>query len=178
MAVQRVIMHITSENLQQQCIYLLTRKKECKYGLISVVQAQKDNTMKLKIGTTTYNLLVTSTLRLDKNSSISHIIEVSPNTSRFIPTKNASIYLNIASVNLENSLMENESTTSINQENCLFQLRHIRSKFHCLSIYTLCLSFNKTASDIIFRPCTIWTLYEYNSSQKNRLTSTNAIRHF
>lgn len=123
--------------------------------------------MKLKIGITACNLLVTFSLRLDKNSSISHIIEISTNASHFIPTENTSIYLNTASVNLANSLMENESATSINQENCLYQLRQIRSKFHCLSTYTLCRSFGKTASDIVFRPYTIWTLYEYNSPQKS-----------
>lgn len=62
--------------------------------------------------------------------------------------------------------MENESAASINQENCLYQLRQIRSKFHCLSIYTLCRFFRKTASDIVFRPYTIWTLYENDSPQK------------
>ncbi|ORE01789.1 hypothetical protein BCV72DRAFT_281822, partial [Rhizopus microsporus var. microsporus] len=67
-------------------------KKECKYDWITVVQTQEDNAMKLKIGTTTCNLLVTSSLRLDKNSSISHIIEIGPNRSHFIPTDNTSIY--------------------------------------------------------------------------------------
>ncbi|ORE01790.1 hypothetical protein BCV72DRAFT_281825, partial [Rhizopus microsporus var. microsporus] len=62
--------------------------------------------------------------------------------------------------------MENESATFINQENCLYQLRQVRSKFHCLSTYTLCRSFSKTSSNIMFRPYTIWTLYEYDSPQK------------
>ena len=48
----------------------------------------------------------------------------------------------------------------------MYQLRQIRSKLHCLSTYTLCRSFSKTESDIMFRPYTIRTLYEYDSQQK------------
>lgn len=113
-------------------MHLSYSKKECKYGWITVVQAQEDNTMKLKIGMTTCNLLVTFSLRLDKNLSISHIVEISPNTSHFTPTESTSIYLNTVSVNLANPLMEYKSATSINQENCLYQLWQIRSKFQYL----------------------------------------------
>ncbi|KAI9257447.1 hypothetical protein BY458DRAFT_441435, partial [Sporodiniella umbellata] len=65
-------------------------KKESKYGWITVIQAQEDNTTKLKIGTTTFNLLATSSLRLGKSSSLS--IQIGPNTSHFTPTQNTSIY--------------------------------------------------------------------------------------
>lgn len=98
-----------------------------------------------------------------KFKHISRIIEIGPNTSRLIPTESTSIYLNTA---LANSLMLNELVTSVNQENCLYQLWQIRPKFYCLSTYTLCRPLSKTAPDSIFRPYTIWTLYEYDSRQK------------
>ncbi|KAG1089801.1 hypothetical protein G6F42_019879 [Rhizopus arrhizus] len=139
-------------------------EKESKYGWITVIQAQEDNTTKLKIGTTTFNLLATSSLRLGKSSSLS--IQIGPNTSHFTPTQNTSIYLDVTSIQLANLLIENESVTSINQETYLYQLRQVRSKFHCLSTYTQCRSFSSIARNIAFRPYTIWTLYEYDTPQK------------
>ncbi|KAI9470856.1 MAG: hypothetical protein EXX96DRAFT_370898 [Benjaminiella poitrasii] len=62
--------------------------------------------------------------------------------------------------------MENELATFINQETCLYQLRQVRSKFHCLSTYTQCRSFSSIARNIAFCPYTIWTLYEYDIPQK------------
>jgi hypothetical protein len=52
---------------------------------------QEGNTTKLKIGTTTFNFLVTSSLRLGKSSSFS--IQIGSNTNHFAPTQNTSIYL-------------------------------------------------------------------------------------
>ncbi|CAO3631090.1 unnamed protein product [Mucor fragilis] len=139
-------------------------EKESKYGWITVIKVQEDNTTKLKIGTTTFNLLATSSLRLGKNSSLS--IQMGSNTSHFAPAQSTSIYLDAASIELANLLIENESATSINQETYLYQLRQVRSKFYCLSTYTRCRSFSSIARNIAFRPYTIWTLYEYDTPQK------------
>lgn len=98
-----------------------------------------------------------------KLKHISRIIEIGPNTSRLILTESTSIYLITA---LANSLMENELVTSVNQENCLYQLWQIGPKFYCLSTYTLCRSLSKTAPDSIFHPYTIWKLYKYDLRQK------------
>ncbi|CAO3679520.1 unnamed protein product [Rhizopus stolonifer] len=139
-------------------------EKESKYGWITVIKVQEDNTTKLKIGTTTFNLLATSSLRLGKSSSLS--IQIGSNTSHIAPAQSTSIYLDVASIKLANLLIENESATSINQETYLYQLRQVRSKFYCLSTYTRCRSFSSIARNIAFRPYTIWTLYEYDTPQK------------
>lgn len=78
-------------------------EKESKYGWMTVIQTQEDNTTKLKIGTTTFNLLVTSSVRLGKSSSLS--IQMGPNTSHFNPTQNTSIYLDATSMQLANLLI-------------------------------------------------------------------------
>lgn len=63
-------------------------------------------------------------------------------------------------------LAEDDSTTSIDVGNYFYQLRQLRSKFHCLSTYTLCRSSSTFAYDISYRPYTIWTLCDYDSSQQ------------
>lgn len=92
-------------------------KNECQYGWITTAATQEDNTTKLRIGITTCNLLVTSSMRLDKGANTQGIIEMRSNTTNFVPTKNAVIYVNTVAIRLANLLIENESTICINEEN-------------------------------------------------------------
>ena len=62
-------------------------------------------------------------------------------------------------------MLEDDTITCIDQSYIFFQLRQLRSKFYCLSTYSLCRAFSSIISDISYRPYTIWTLCEYDSSQ-------------
>ena len=63
-------------------------------------------------------------------------------------------------------MLEDETATWFDQTYIFYQLRQLRSKFCCQSTYSLCRSFSSTVYDISYRPYTIWTLCEYDSSQK------------
>ncbi|KAI7894979.1 uncharacterized protein EV154DRAFT_477757 [Mucor mucedo] len=121
-------------------------KKQPNYGWINIITTHEDGATKLKIGTTVSNLLVTSSIRIDKNSITKNIVELGPTTRKV--------------------LAKDDSTTSIDVGNYFYQLRQLRSKFHCLSTYTLCRSSSTFAYDISYRPYTIWTLCDYDSSQQ------------
>lgn len=141
-------------------------RKENKYGRIKTVAVEDDNTTKVKIGLLTCNLLVTSSLRFDRHAVTTNgVVELGPNTDNFFPKDNASIYLDEESIKLAMIIIKNKATTSINSWNYIAQLRQVRSKFHCLSTYTLCRSFSSISTDITFQPYTIWTLYYYDSNQ-------------
>ncbi|KAI9359869.1 hypothetical protein BD770DRAFT_385688 [Pilaira anomala] len=92
-------------------------------------------------------------------------IEMGPNTSNFMPLPDTRIYLNLAQLKPGQKLLEDDEATCINQSYLFYQLRQLRSKFHCLSTYTLCRSFSSITSDISYRTYTIWTLCEYDSPQ-------------
>lgn len=140
-------------------------KTESKYGQISVCVVEDDNTTKLKIGTTSCNLLVTSSIRLDKQTITNKTIEMGPNTSNFVPLPNTRLYLNTDHLKLGKILLEDETAICIDQSYIFYQLRQLRSKFYCLSTYTLCRLFSSMISDITYRLYTIWTLCEYDFSQ-------------
>lgn len=95
-----------------------------------------------------------------------NIIEMGANTINFTPSENSYKYLNEDSIQKSNMLLNKKSASCINEHNHLYQLRQIRSKFYCLLIYIMCRSFGSTASNLMFHPYTIWTLYEYDSPQK------------
>lgn len=56
-------------------------KSKSKYGQIEICLTHDDNTTKLKIGATSCNLLVTSSVRLDKQTIANKTIEMGPNTN-------------------------------------------------------------------------------------------------
>ncbi|KAI9252684.1 hypothetical protein BY458DRAFT_522761 [Sporodiniella umbellata] len=84
-----------------------------------------------------------------------------PNTSNFIPLPETRIYLNTEHLRMGKTMLKDDTITCV----IFFQLCQLRSKFYCLSTYTLCRSFSSIISDISYRPYTIWTLCEYDSSQ-------------
>ncbi|KAI8882104.1 hypothetical protein K501DRAFT_187561, partial [Backusella circina FSU 941] len=67
-------------------------KSKSKYGQIEICLTHDNNTTKLKIGATSCNLLVTSSVRLGKQTISNKTIEIGPNTSNFIPLPDARIY--------------------------------------------------------------------------------------
>jgi hypothetical protein len=140
-------------------------KTQSRYGEIVVCLTQDDNTTKLKIGASSFNLLITSSTRLDKRTITNATVETGPNTSNFVPLPETKIYLNAEHLKMGKIMLEDDTTTCIGQSYIFFQLRQLRSKFYCLSTYSLCRSFSSIISDISYRPYTIWTLCEYDSSQ-------------
>jgi len=130
-----------------------------------VCLTQDDNTTKLKIGASSFNLLVTSSTRLDKQTITNATVEMGPNTSNFVPLPETKIYLDAERLKMGKIMLEDDTITCIDQSYIFFQLRQLRSKFYCLSTYSLCRAFSSIISDISYRPYTIWTLCEYDSSQ-------------
>jgi hypothetical protein len=59
-------------------------KTQSKYGEIIVCLTQDDNTTKLKIGASSFNLLVTSSTRSDKQTITNATVEMGPNTSNLL----------------------------------------------------------------------------------------------
>lgn len=104
-------------------------------------------------------------MRLDKQTITNKTIKMGPNTSNFVPLSDTKIYLNTDHLKLGKILLEDETATCIDQSCIFYQLRQLRSKFYCLSTYSLCRSFSSTISDISYRPYTIWTLCECDSPQ-------------
>ncbi|KAI9247846.1 hypothetical protein BY458DRAFT_526939 [Sporodiniella umbellata] len=66
-----------------------------------------------------------------------------PNTSNFIPLPETRIYLNTEHLRMGKTMLEDDTITCVR----------------------LCRSFSSIISDISYRPYTIWTLCEYDSSQ-------------
>ncbi|CAO3625745.1 unnamed protein product [Mucor hiemalis] len=75
-------------------------KKQPNYGWINIITTQEDGATKLKIGTTISNLLLTSSIRIDKNLITKNIVELGSATSNFTATNDTKIYLNTESSRL------------------------------------------------------------------------------
>lgn len=93
---------------------------ESKYDCISSVLVEEDNVAKLKIGSSSFNLLVTSSIRLDRNPRTQDIIQMGSKTTNFVPTINTGIYLDKNSIELAESILKNQATVSINNQNFFF----------------------------------------------------------
>ncbi|KAI7859231.1 hypothetical protein BDC45DRAFT_531130 [Circinella umbellata] len=141
-------------------------KKATNYRWITTITINEDNITKLKIGTTVSNLLVTSSIHVDKYSIAKNVVEIGLNTSNFIAMHDTKIYLNMESLRLGKALAEDEAAFSIDMGNYFYQLTQLRSKFHCLSTYTLCHSSSTFVYDIFFRLYMIWMLCNYDSAQQ------------
>lgn len=96
----------------------------------------------------------------------------------FVPTPKTKIYINVESLKHARLLIEDESCEGVESSHLFSQLRQARFKFHCLLTYSLCRSFLNLAIDIAHRPCSIWTLYNYQkldlcSEEKLKIFSAN-----
>ncbi|KAI8332416.1 hypothetical protein BC941DRAFT_327561, partial [Chlamydoabsidia padenii] len=81
------------------------------------------------------NFLVTSSLRLDTIS-----VNFGPTTSHFTPTENTKIFRDKNSIDLVKCMLSNSSICRSQTMPSLYQLKQVRSKFDCLSTYTMCRS--------------------------------------
>lgn len=127
----------------------------------------EDNKRKLKIGTLASNLLVTSSIGLDSDAIRSkEFVNMGAETPLFFPSKICKVYINLELIEQARELINDEKRVNVEQSYLFSQLRQVRSKFHCLSTYTLCRSFSHLAVHIGHRPYTIWTIYDYDSPQQ------------
>lgn len=109
---------------------------ESQYALIKLSKAHEDGVRKVKIGLVSCNMSVTSSVRLDKNA-MNKTVQLGPDIGNFACTAQTKAYLCIDSLQKANVLLENEQVSNIYSDNNFYQLRQLRSKFHCKSTYTM-----------------------------------------
>ncbi|KAG2200633.1 hypothetical protein INT47_007377 [Mucor saturninus] len=135
------------------------------YGYIRVCILNTPDGQKLTIGTRTCNFLVTSSMRLDINSC-----NIGPATSHFRPSDTSRVFLDNSSIQSATNMLNNPNVNECQIMPSLSQLRQVRSKFDCLSMYSKCRASSTLASHPSFQPITIWTLISHNSSTTRTLS--------
>lgn len=121
---------------------------------------------RLTIGTQTCNLLVTSSLRLDK--TIPPSLGATTNNFLLFSKKDSLstvIYLDEESIKKALNLSKNSNTNYLSNSNFLFQLRQLRTKFNSLSTYYLCRASGPFTKTHINQPYTIFTLSGFDNGQ-------------
>lgn len=113
---------------------------------------------KLIIGTKTFDVLVTSSLRLDRSMDP----EIGPNTSNFnLDTEAKSlgtkIFIKKTAWTAAKILADQPVTNRLTRYDVLSQLRQLRSKFHHSSTYLCCRASNEETDDLTAKPFTIFT---------------------
>ncbi|KAI9252165.1 hypothetical protein BY458DRAFT_589868 [Sporodiniella umbellata] len=129
------------------------------YGYFSILLLSTTDGDKLVIGTRTCNFLVTSSIRLDKQS-----VNLGSVTSHFMPTRSTKIFLDIHSVGLAMPLLNDPSVRCSQSMPSLYQLKQVRSKFDQTSTYTMCRASSAIASSLELQPSSIWTLSDQDSN--------------
>ncbi|KAG1527548.1 hypothetical protein G6F52_001440 [Rhizopus delemar] len=129
------------------------------YGYLSILVLSTADGDKLVIGTRTCNFLITSSIRLDKQS-----VNLGPVTSHFMPTKSTKVFLDIHSIDLAMPLLNDPSVRCSQSMPSLYQLRQVRSKFDYTSTYTMCRASSAVASSLKLQPSSIWTLSDQDSN--------------
>lgn len=125
-----------------------------RYDSVCVRIMNKDNRIKLIIGTFSCNLLVTSSCTIDKNL----VICVGPPTNSFKPSNQTQIFLNKKSVDKSLILLSNNGCCQLYPYDQLEQLKQVRSKFYREETYTKCRCASDFTKGHIYQPCSIWTL--------------------
>lgn len=119
----------------------------------------RDNSIRLIIGTFSCNLLVTSSCTIDEDP----VICVGPSTNSFKPSNQTQIFLNQKSVDKSLTLLSNNDCCQLYPYDQLEQLKQVRSKFYCEETYTKCRCASDFTKGYIYQPCSIWTLlYSYS----------------
>ena len=90
-----------------------------RYGDVVVCLAKEDGTTKLKIGGSSFNLLVTSSVRVDEQSITNAVVEKGANTGNFVPQSDARISVDAACLQTGNDML-NDLDTSAVDDNFLF----------------------------------------------------------
>ncbi|KAF7727540.1 hypothetical protein EC973_007413 [Apophysomyces ossiformis] len=138
-------------------------EKAGKYGWLKIVSSSEEGGQKLKIGTRTCNLLVTSSVRIDNGSG--YAPELGPFTRNFRPSEKTKTFLDSASLASGKEMLEDDECRRVDRGRFLFQLRQLRSKFHALSSYTMCRASSTFTPGMEMMPYTVWTLFDYDCGQ-------------
>lgn len=132
------------------------------YGYLNICLLNTADGQKLVLGTRTCNLLVTSSLRLDKE-----LVNLGPSTTHFAPSEKTRVFVDLESIHSAKSMLSNKRQISAQDMSLLYQMRQLRSKFHSLSTYTKSRASASIASRLELQPSTIWTLSDNDSPQHN-----------
>ncbi|KAG1139585.1 hypothetical protein G6F37_009342 [Rhizopus arrhizus] len=130
------------------------------YGYLNICLLNTADGQKLVLGTRTCNLLVTPSLRLDKES-----VNLGPSTTHFAPSEKTRVFVDLESIHSAKSMLSNKRQTSAQDMSLLYQMRQLRSKFHSLSTYTKCRASASITSRLELQPSTIWMLSDNDSPQ-------------
>ncbi|SAL97735.1 hypothetical protein [Absidia glauca] len=110
---------------------------------------------KLMIGSKTFNILVTSSMRLDKRCDP----ELGPTTNSFMldtdeKSLNTKIFIKETAWAAATTLADDPTANQISSYDVLCQLRQLRTKFHHESTCTLCRASSEMTDDVTSRPYT------------------------
>lgn len=125
-----------------------------RYKKIKVCNLLNDNSKKLIIGTFTFNILVTSSVRIDEETFLP---ELGSTTSNFIANEQTKVYLANSSRIEAKSILEKKKTL-FEPFDIMSQLRQLRSKFSYSSTYAISRSCSTFVNDLTCRPYTIFTV--------------------
>ncbi|SAL95967.1 hypothetical protein [Absidia glauca] len=148
---------------------------DAKYVNVQLFAIDNDNSKKLELGTKTMNALFTSTVRLDKDSSVA----IGPSSlNGFSVSATTTIFVRKEFLLWYKSLVDNGCKKLVVQSLYSFdelsQLRQVRSKFNKTSTYLLSRSSSAFTNDICHRPTTIWTLADQDSNTTTDSDGKNA----
>lgn len=136
-----------------------------KYPNVERFIVEKDNSLKLVFGTTTMNVLITSSIRIDKNQPL--VIGPS-STNGFSVSKDTIIPIRRSFIKWYGDLRQRGFNDLTNRELYSFdeyaQLWQVRSKFYRTTAYLLSRSCSTFVNDLCSRPVMIWTLSDHNTS--------------
>jgi hypothetical protein len=118
--------------------YLVTNRKTSipahndRYKSVCVRLMNRDNSIKLIIGTFSCNLLVTSSCTIDENP----VICVGPSTNLFKPSNQTQIFLHEKPVDKPLAFPSNNDCCQLYPYDQIEQLKQVRSKFYRAETYT------------------------------------------
>lgn len=124
-----------------------------RYSYLKVCLQQTSDGTKLVIGATIFDLLATSSSRLDCIS-----VNMGPETKHFIPSDDTRIFIDTGSLENMKELMTKKKVDRSQTMPTLYQLKQVRSNFNRLSTYTMCRTSSSSAFNLQLQPPTIWML--------------------
>lgn len=133
-----------------------------RYDSVCVRLMNKDNSLKLVIGTFSCNLLVTSSCTINENP----VVCVGPSTDSFKPSNQTQIFLNKTSVDKSLMLLSDNDCHQLYPHDQMEQLKQIRSKFYREETYSKCRCASDFTKGHIYQPCSIWTLLNSSSTKE------------
>ncbi|ORY98038.1 hypothetical protein BCR43DRAFT_420030, partial [Syncephalastrum racemosum] len=104
------------------------------------------------------NLLVTSSMRLDKTS-----VNMGAGTTHFEPSTDTKIFLNREALGQADEALKDEFLNQSQSMPALLPLKEVRSNFHRMSAYTMCRASSNFCCMPQHQPTSIWTLCEQDS---------------